>query len=550
MFSKKWLLPVAALAAAFTLLAAGCGGGDGGEEQLLRINIGAEPPSLDPALAVDNISSFVLQQIMDPLVRLDQDSRPVPALAESWDLNGTQVVYHLRQDGEWTNGDPVTANDFEYAWKRILAPELAAEYAYQLWGIEGGFDYSKCDPETLTFAEGHKQAGKPCDPAALRDAVGVRAVDDYTLEVTLTSPQPWFIAQSAHQSFYPVHQATVEEFADSWTEPENIVTSGPFVLTAWEHDSSLTLEKWQEWRDADSVTLTRVEARMIADPVTALQAFEADELDACLDSSCIPPQEVERVKETPEYVQVANLATYFYGINLDNVPDLNQRRALSFAIDRQGIIDNVTKLDQIPATGMTPQGMPGYDVYKQDFLPTTADLEMAKEYLAKAKSPKMELTLFYNNAPSHREIAVAVQSQWKELGIDVELKQQEWAQFLELVGPPPDKVVDAFRFGWLGDYVDAFNFLELWTCGSGNNSTNFCDPGYDQLVEQARSTPDDEQRYEIYRQLEAKLFGPEGALPIIPIYWYTTNTLRKTSVEGWTPNLLAQYDLTKVRISK
>ena len=548
MKGTKWLVLLVAVVAVSVLAVAGCGGGgddgDGGAtaqgegqpaaDQVLRMNLGAEPPSLDPLLATDNISSFVLQQIMDPLVRLDADGQPEKALAEDWEIDGTTVTFHLRGDGQWSNGDPVTAEDFVYSWKRLLDPKAAAEYAYQFYGIAGAEDYNTCQ--------------KQCD--ALADKIGVRAVDERTLEVELTSEQPWIIAQLAHQSFYPVHRATVEQFGDRWTEPANIVTSGPFQLTEWQHDSSMTLEKWEDYRDADNVSLTRVEMRMITDAVTALQAFEAGELDACLDDACIPPQERDRLKETEEYLAVPNLATYYYGVNVENIPDLNQRRALAFAVDRTVIVESVTKAGEIPATSMTPEGMPGWDVYHQEFLPVEADLEKAKQYLDQAENPKMDLTLFYNNSPGHKEIAVAVQSMWKELGINVEIKQQEWAQFLEFIGPPPNKAVDAFRLGWLADYVDAFNFLELWTCDSGNNSTNFCNEDYDKLVAEARSTPDNEDRYELYRQMEEMLFGEEGELPIIPLYWYVTDTLHKTNVEGWEPNLIAQYDLTKVSITE
>jgi oligopeptide transport system substrate-binding protein len=195
--------------------------------------------------------------------------------------------------------------------------------------------------------------------------------------------------------------------------------------------------------------------------------------------------------------------------------------------------------------------MPGWDVYHQEFLPVEADVERAKEYLAQAKNPKRKLTLFYNNAPGHKQIAVAVQAMWKEnLGIDVEIKQQEWEQFLEFIGPPPNDAIDAFRLGWLGDFVDAFNFLELWGCDSGNNSTRFCSEEYDALIAQARATPNDEERFEIYRQMEEMLFGPDGAHPIVPLYWYTLGSLNKTNVEGWVPNILGQYDLTRVSISE
>ena len=398
-------------------------------------------------------------------------------------------------------------------------------------------EYNGCTP-----------AGSPkCD--ALADEVGVRAVDDYTLEVTLTSEQPWFVSQTSHQSFFPVPQATVEEFGDTWTEPANIVTSGPFRLTEWQHDESLTLEKWDEWRDADDVTLTRVEARMITDGVTALQAFENGEIDACLDDSCEPPQEIDRLKETDTWFVVPNLATYYYGFNLKNIPDVNQRKAMALAIDRTVIVESVTKRGEIPATGMTPEGVPGFDVMKQDYLPATADLEEAQALMDQVQSPKTDITLFYNNSPGHKEIAVAIQSMWQELGLNVEIKQQEWAQFLEFIGPPPDNAVDVFRLGWLGDFVEAFNFLELWMCESGNNSTGYCNEAYDAVIEEARATPDDDARYELYRQAEEILFSEDGDFPIIPIYWYTTSYMAATTVEGWTPNIIAQYDLTKVSIT-
>jgi oligopeptide transport system substrate-binding protein len=164
-------------------------------------------------------------------------------------------------------------------------------------------------------------------------------------------------------------------------------------------------------------------------------------------------------------------------------------------------------------------------------------------------NPKTDITLFYNNAPGHKEIAVAIQSMWQELGLDVEIKQQEWAQFLEFIGPPPDNAVDVFRLGWLGDFVEAFNFLELWMCDSGNNSTGYCSEEYDAIINEARATPDDDARYELYRQAEEILFAEDGDFPIIPIYWYTTSYMHATTVEGWTPNIIAQYDLTKVSLN-
>ena len=550
-----WLL-LAALVSALALVVAGCGGDDdggdaaatgagtetqqegGGEaaDQTITVNWGTEPPSLDPGLASDTTSANILLNIMDPLVKLDDDLEPVPSLAESWEVSedGKTVTFTLREDGKWTNGDPVTAEDFVYAWKRTISPELAADYAYQFYGIEGAQEYNGCE--------------KDCE--ALADKVGVSAVDERTLEVKLTTPQPWFIQQMAHHSFLAVHKATVDQHGEKWTEAANIVTNGPFKLEAWQHNSRIDLVKWEEWRDAANVKLTRVDGRMITDGTTAVQAFEAGEVDV---TGELPPEEIPRLKETEDYQQYPGLGTYYYGFNVKNITDVNQRRAMSMAIDRQSIIDNVAQADQLPATGYTPEGMPGFDDINpgSEWLPETANMERAKELMSQAQNPKKDITLLLNDSPGHREIAVAVQAAWKELGLNVTIKQQEWAQFLEFIGPPPDQSIDVFRLGWIGDYVDAMNFLEMWTCKSGNNSTNFCNEQYDKLVDEARQTADNDERYGQYAEMEQILFGEDGEMPIMPIYWYTYTQLERPTVqETYNLNLLDQVDLTKVVVTE
>jgi oligopeptide transport system substrate-binding protein len=544
--TRKFVLLVTGLLGALALAAAGCGGdedgagggtGTGGAaaEQAITMAWGAEPPSLDPGRATDTTSSNVLLNIMDPLVRLDPETNEaVPSLAESWDVSedGLTVTYHLRDDGLWTNGDPVTAGDFEYSWKRTLSPELAADYAYQLYGIEGAAEYNGCE--------------KNCD--AMADKVGVRAVDDQTLEVTLTSAQPWFIQQSAHHSFLAVHQGTVEQFGDKWTEAENIVTNGPFKLESWEHEASINLVKNEDWRDADSVSLTRVDGRIIVDGTTRVQAFESGEVDA-LDGAGLPPDEIARLKETPEYELYPALGTYYYGVNIKNITDVNQRRALSLAIDRRQIIDQVAQADQIPATGMSPQGISGFETINpaSPWTPETADLEQAQSLMDQVASPVTDITLFFNDSPGHKEIATAVQAQWDQLGIKSTLKQQEWAQYLEFLGPPPNSAVDVYRLGWIYDFPDAINGLELWTCDSGNNNTNYCDQAFDDIVAEAKATTDEAARIEMYAQAEDMLFGQDGAMPILPIYWYTYPNLEDVSIrETFEISPLDQFDLTKV----
>jgi oligopeptide transport system substrate-binding protein len=545
---KKLLLLVVGLLGSLALAAAGCGGGNessatgtsGGPtgeaaNQVLRIAWGAEPPSLDPGLATDTTSSNVLLAIMDPLVKLNPETLEAePSLAESWDVSddGKTVTFHLRSDGKWTNGDPVTASDFVYSWKRTLSPELAADYSYQLYGIQGAAEYNACE--------------KKCD--ALADKVGVEAPDDQTLVVHLTSAQPWFIQQVSHHSFLAVHKATVEKFGDKWTEPENIVTNGPFKVSKWEHEAEIDLVKNDQWRDAKDVKLTEIKGPIIVDGTTRVQAFESGEVDV-LDGGALPPDEIARLKETPEYELYPSLGTYYYGFNMKNISDIHERRALSLAINRQEIIDKVAQGDQIPATGMSPKGISGFDQINPNspWLPAAGDMDQAKDELSQAANPKKDITLFFNDSPGHKEIATAVQAEWKQLGINTTLKQQEWAQFLEFLGPPPNNAVDVYRLGWIYDFPDAINGLELWTCDSGNNNTNFCDKNFDAKVAEAKSTTDDSARYDVYGELEDMLFGQDGALPFTPIYWYTYTNLEKLSVKD-TFNIspLDQIDFTKV----
>jgi oligopeptide transport system substrate-binding protein len=544
---KRWLSS-ALVATVAGLALVGCGGGDGGgdegngngggqaaSEQVLKWGLGSEF-NLDPGLATDTTSSKILSNIFDPLVKLDKDLKAQPAAAESWDVKGPNVTYHLRPGMKWTNGDPVTAKDYEYSWKRALSPELASDYAYQLYGIKGAAEYNECE--------------KNCD--ALAKKVAIKATDDQTLKVTLTSEQPWFIEQSAHHVFLPVNRKAVEASPEQWTRPQNIVTNGPFNVEAAQPSASITLVKNDDWRDAANVKLTRVEGRIIVDGTTAVQSFEAGEVDA-LDEQ-LPSDEIARLKDTPEYELYQGLSTSYYGFNMKQVPDINQRRAMSLAVNRQEIIDNITQANEIPAKGFTPDGMPGFNEIVGDgspWTPAEGDMDKAKAEMAKAKNPVKSVTLFTNESPPNEDVAVALQGMWKELGIDSKIRVMEWQQFLEMLGPPPPNSVDLFRLGWVGDFVDDINFLELWTCESGNNNTNFCDKSYDELVQKAKQTPDNAARYEIYKQLEAKLTGENGALPFIPLWSGTYNNLeRETLKDTFNINLLDQVDLTTVEIKE
>jgi oligopeptide transport system substrate-binding protein len=426
---KRWYLS-ALVAVVAGLALAGCGGDDsndeaggdtgGGQaasEQVLRWGLGSEF-NLDPGLATDTTSSKILLNIFDPLVKLDADLNAQPAAAESWDVKGPNVTYHLRTGMKWTNGDPVTAKDYEYAWKRALSPELASDYAYQLFGIKGATEYNECE--------------KNCD--ALKNKVAIKATDDQTLKVTLTSEQPWFIQQSAHHVFLPVNRKAVEASPEQWTRPQNIVTNGPFNVESAQPSASITLVKNDDWRDAANVKLTRVEGKIIVDGTTAVQSFEAGEVDA-LDEQ-LPSEEIARLKDTPEYELYTGLSTTYYGFNLKQVTDIHQRRAMSLAVNRQEIIDNITQANEIPAKGFTPEGMPGFDTVVGDgspWTPAEGDMDKAKDEMAKATKPVKNVTVFTNETPPNEDVAVALQSMWKELGINAKIKVMEWQQFLEML---------------------------------------------------------------------------------------------------------------------
>ena len=549
-----WPLGLAAVLV-IAFVAAGCGGGGGSNAGnnntsttggttaasggTLRMAIGSEPPSLDPGLATDTTSALLVENLNVPIVKLGPapDLKPEPALAQSWDQSGNTVTLHLRKDVKWSDGTPVTANDVVWSWLRTISPQLGADYAYQFYGITGAQDYNSCKPSA---------SNQQCD--TLKNKVGISAPDKYTVKIDLTSPQPWFLQQLSHTSFVPVNKASVDKWGDKFTEPGHIVTDGPFLLTSWKHDASLSLKKNPDYYDASSVKLAAIQMKIIPDGSTAEQAFNAGNVD--VNETGWPPSDTARIKNQPTYQQFPSLGIYYYGFNVKNVPDVNQRKAMALAVDRQVIVQHITQTGQVPAPNFSPQGIPGASTINSDqFLKPTADMALAKHYMAMVSSPQKNVTLVFNNAPGHKEIATAIQANWKELGLNVTLKQQDWPQFLKFLGPPPDPSVSVYRNGWIADFPDDINFLSIFQCGSGNNNTNWCSKAYDNLLKQATAEQNQEKRYQLYQKAEAMLTGKNGDMPIAPIYWYTFAYQVAQNVHGWNTNPMDEIDLTKVSVS-
>jgi oligopeptide transport system substrate-binding protein len=550
---KRTLARALALGVVLTvaLVTAGCGGGGGNSSSsstgsagsqlggTLTMAFGSEPPSLDPGLATDTSSSFVVLNTNTPIVNLGPapDLKPEPALAKSWTVNGANITLHLRNDVKWTTGRTVTANDVVYSWLRTISPQLGADYAYQFYGIKGAQEYNSCKPSA---------ANQQCN--TLKNKVAITAPNATTVKITLTSPQPWFMQQLSHTSFIPVNKEAVTKWGDKWTQPGHYVSDGPFNMTSWRHDASLTMVKNPNYWNAKAVKLNKVVLKIITDGSTAEQAFNSGEVD--VNETGWPPSDTPRIKATPAYKQFPSLGIYYYGFNVKNITDVNQRRAMSLAIDRNAIVTHITQTGQVPATNLTPAGMPGASVINTDkFVKTTSDMALAKQYMGKVKNPVKNITLVFNNAPGHKEIATAIQANWKELGLNVTLKQQDWPQFLKFLGPPPDPSVDVYRNGWIADFPDDINFLSIFQCGSGNNNTNWCSKPYDNLLKQATAEPNQEKRYQLYQKAEAMLTGKNGQMPIAPIYWYTFAYQVAQNVHGWNTNPMDEIDMTKVSVS-
>ncbi len=518
---------------------------------VFRMSVGAEPPSLDAGLATDTTSSSILFNLMDPLVRLGPGPalKAEPGAAKSWSTKGNTVTLNLDPKVKWSNGAPTTAQDYVYSWLRTISPELGADYAYQFFGIKGAEAYNSCDPAKANCA-------------TLRSQVGIKAVGKYKLVVTLTSPQPWFIQQLSHTSFLPVYKPIVDKFGNKFTEAANFIGNGPFKLASWKHDASLTLVKNTKWRLASTVKLNTVQMQIITDGATFENAFDANNIDAT-DIGPLP-QDVPKYKKmaggalkgsllntTGKALEITPaLGTYYYGFNVKNITDVNQRRAMAFAIDRQAITKYITQTGQVPAKGFTPSGIAGGPtIDKNSFMPAIHQTAKAKAFMAKVAHPKTDVNLFVNNSPGHVKIATAIQAFWKQIGINSNIKVLEWKQYLQFLGPPPNADVDVYRLGWIYDFPDAYNGLVLWTCGSGNNNTNWCNKKYDALIDRATKTPDFDKRTALYQQAESILTGPNGDLPIMPIYWYTNSVLIHKNVHGYFVAPTGQYDLTKVSVS-
>ncbi|OZU89223.1 ABC transporter substrate-binding protein [Virgibacillus indicus] len=526
---KKWSLFLA-LALAMTIVLAACGGDDSksnssssegssgngnAADQTFDINIKTEPPSLHPGKATDTTSAAVLYQTFEGLMRINPEGEPEEAMAESYEVSDDQLTYtfHIREDATWSNGDPVTAQDFEYAWKWVLDPNSAdADYAYQLYVIKG--------------AQAAKEEGGSMDD------VGITVKDDKTLVVELAQPTPYFLDLTAFYTYYPVNHNVVDG-VDDWAldASENYVTNGPFLMESWEHKNQIVLKKNPDYWDADTVNFETVNMYMIDDENTSLEMYNSGELDwAGSPTDSLPLAAIQSLKSDGSLNISPMAGIYYYSFNTGQTPfdNANIRKAFALSINREGIVKSITQREEQPAMALVPPSI--WEENSEGYFKDN-DVEQAKEYLDKGleelgldELPPVKLS--YNTSEAHASIAQAVQDMWREnLGVEVELNNEEWNVYLDSLSQGNYQIG---RMGWVADFNDAINFLEIFQTAGGNNYTNWENEEYAALIEQSRTETDPEKRKEILRQAE-QIFMDE--MPLAPIYFNTNVWLNKDNVK-------------------
>lgn len=526
---KKRLAFLFSLVLFLSMFLTACGGGDGDDtakesdgnkeaKQDLRINISTEPPSLNPGLAEDSTSGTVLRQVFEGLTRINLDNKPENAMAEDIKVSDDQKTYTftIRDDAKWTNGDPVIAKDFEYAWKWALDPANKSAYAYQLYYLKGG----------QAFNEG---TGKVED-------VGVKAIDEKTLEVTLTNPTPYFLELTAFYTYLPVNSKIAEANKD-WANDagENYTTNGPFKLASWKHGDNIVLEKNKDYWDADTVKLNSIKMIMVNDTNTEISMFDNGELDwAGSPTGNLPQDALPALKEDGSLHTESIAGIYNYKLNTTAEPfnNVNIRKAFALAINRQELIDNVAQGGQLPAMAIVPPTM--FPENEKGYFKDN-DVKKAKEYLQKGLeelgykdvSELPAVGLSFNTDDGHQKIAQAIQDMWKKnLGVEVTLDNSEWKVYIEKVQALDYNIA---RMGWLGDFNDAINFLELYySKDGGNNDTGWESKEFQQLLDQSATETDAEKRQDILKEAE-KVFMDDMA--VIPIYFYTNNWVQDENLK-------------------
>jgi oligopeptide transport system substrate-binding protein len=495
------------------------------KEKRLILGNGSEVSTLDPQLATGQPEHMIFHAIFEGLVApgVDDPDANAPGAASHWETKDyINWTFHLRPEAKWSDGTPVTAHDFVWSYERMLTPGLLAQYASMLFPLKNAEKFNK--GEIKDFSE-----------------VGVKAKDDYTLEITLVGPMEYVLGMMKHYAWFPVPRHVIEKFGDKtdreskWTRGGNMVGNGPFRLKEWRFTHSVTVERNPYYWDAATVKLNEIVFLPIQSDATEERAFRDGQLHVTM---TMPLPQLPYYKEHRQDVFHSDpvLVVYFYRVNTTApaLKDKRVRRAMALAIDRDSLIKNVLRAGQQPAVGYTPypQSM-GYDAPQV----LKFDVAEAKRLLAEAGYPDgkgfPKFDILINTSEGHRTIAEAIQEMWrKHLGIPVGIHNQDWQVYLESQRKMQYSVC---RAGWVADYPDPYTFLSIWKTGDGNNETGWSSPAYDELMMKTTLEGDPVKRRGHLREAEAILLDE---LPIIPVYWYVHSYLRSPEVKNWKPSVI------------
>lgn len=487
----------------------------------LNIHNGGDPTSLDPQKISGDWENRIDGDIFEGLVTEDPKDNPIPGQAASWTISPDQKVYtfKLRDGIKWSDGQPVTAQDFVFAFQRLMDPKTAAQYAYLQYTIHNAEKINKGEIKDLT-------------------QLGVKAIDDKTLEITLENPTPYFLNALMHYTAYPLPKHVVDAKGDAWVKVENIVTNGPYKPVEWVPGSHVSNVKNDQYYDAKDVKIDKVNFYTLEDQSAALKRYRAGEFDIL---TSFPADQYEWIqKNLPGQAHVVPfLGTYYYVMNATKPPfnDKRVRQALSMAVNREVIGPKILGTGELPMYSWVPPGTanygtPAYVSWKDE--PYKQKVEEAKKLLKEAgygPDHPLKAQLRYNTNDNHKRIAVAIAAMWKPLGVDIELYNTETKVHYDEMQRGQ---VEIGRAGWLADYNDPINFLNLLSTGVEMNYGRWSNKDYDALIKQGNEEIDLKKRAEIYKKAEQLALDDSAA---IPIYYYVSQNIVAPKVQGFVDNI-------------
>ncbi len=463
---------------------------------------GAEPETLDPALITGQPEGRIANALFEGLLSFDARGKAGPGMAESWEVSqgGRVYTFTLREGLVWSDGSPLTSEDFVASWQRTLDPLTASEYAYQLHYLKNARAFNQGD--LTDFSQ-----------------VGVTAPDERTLRVELENPTPFFLDLCAFVTLLPVPIHAIAEHGDDWIKPGKLVSNGAYLLQSWRLNDRIRLRKNPDYWNAKKVAMESVDILPVSKANTAFNLYASGQADLMMDKGLVPPALISEIKKRDDFHAAPFLGTYFLRYNCEKGPmtDPRVRAAFSLVIDKPSLVDRITRAGELPADSFVPPGAGSYQPFNEC---GGRDVEKAKRLMAEAGYPQGQgfplITYLYSEGELNEAIAVELQSMWRRLlGVNVQLLRQEWKVYLRSMSTLD---YDIARSSWVGDYPDPNTFLDMFVSGGGNNRTGWSDPSYDALIVAAAAELDPPARYEILRRAEKLLVCL--ARPVCPLYFY------------------------------